>query len=112
MHGESSILSVRSVSDESLPYASSLLALARCDLLVRHRDTSELLRLVARELVHGLQGDVEGASSGVINGKDVDALVLVRELPAGAALCGVPATNGEGTADQREAGEGANRLVA
>ena len=41
----------------------------------------------------------------MVDGEDVDALALVGELPAGAALVRVPARDGLGTADVRELGD-------
>lgn len=64
-------------------------------------DATELDRLVVSESVHGGLGNVE-ASSNMVDGKDVDALALVCELPAGAARRGVPTGYGLGAADVGE----------
>lgn len=42
----------------------------------------------------------------MVDGEDVDGLVLVGDLPACAAEGGVPAFDGVDGADEREAGEG------
>lgn len=46
---------------------------------------TEIDSLAVRQVVHGVQGDVE-ASCGMINSKDVDRLAIVAELPASSAL--------------------------
>lgn len=53
-------------------------------------DATKLRSLVVCELVHGGLGEVE-ASSGVIDGQNVDGLAVVGDSVAGTALSGVPA---------------------
>lgn len=66
---------------------------------------AQIDRLSIGELVHCCKRNVEGALRRMIDGKDVDALALVRELPAGAALIRPPATDDEASADVGEPGQ-------
>lgn len=67
--------------------------------------------LVASELVHGVQTDVEATRCG-INGQNVDSLAVVRQGVAFAAVGRVPAWNGRSASDSGEARKRAERSVA
>ena len=64
----------------------ALAARAERGLLVCGGDPAKVHRLAAGELVHGLERNVEGALSGVVDHLDEDTLALVAQLPAGAAV--------------------------
>jgi hypothetical protein len=74
-------------------------------------DTAQGDGLAVGQGVHGVQGNVE-ARGGVVDGQDVDGLAVVGELPAGAALWGVPAGDGGGGTNVGEAGDLGLRLPA
>ena len=63
-----------------------LMALARRNLREGGADTAQVHSLATSKLVHGSLRDDEGALSGVVDNKNVDALAIVGELPAGSAL--------------------------
>lgn len=48
-------------------------------------NATKLSSLAVSKVVHGAQSEVE-AGTGVVDGENVDALAVVGELPAGAAL--------------------------
>lgn len=52
--------------------------------------STKLLRVTARQLIHGLLAHVD-ARSRVVDSQDVDGLALVRDGPAGTAVGRVPA---------------------
>ena len=111
-HRETKSLSRDSAASPSYPPNESLqAAVLGGDLGGLGVDTAELSSLAVGEGVHGIEGDVE-ASSGVVDGKDVDGLALVLELPASAARGGVPASDGLGATDVRELGHVALSLPA
>ena len=61
-----------------------------CDLCHRRLHDTELLSLAVRELVHRRLGNVK-ARLRMVDGKDVNGVVLVLQLPACAAVGRVPA---------------------
>mgnify|MGYP004722517349 CR=1 FL=1 len=63
-------------------------------------DAAKLGTLTVCEGVHGVEANVE-ASSGVVDGKDVDLLALVLEAVAATTVGGVPASNDVDTTDIR-----------
>ncbi len=103
------------------------------DLLRLDLHIAKLLSVIVRQLVHGLEADVE-TGLGVINGKDIDRAVLVGQLPARATLGRVPTWHvsemsgnpardsctegraptfhGLGATNVREVGQGSERLVS
>lgn len=58
---------------------------AHIDLSGSRIDAAQSNSLAVGKVVHGVQCDVE-AGSGVVDGKNVDGLAVVAELPAGTAL--------------------------
>lgn len=68
-----------------LTTAQGLVALACSDLCIGYGDATQDLSLVARELVHRSKSDVGCARAGMVRCKDVDALVVVGDLPASGA---------------------------
>ena len=65
-------------------------------------DAAQLGRPAVGQVVHGGLGDVE-AGAGAVDGEDVDGAAVVRGAPARAAVGRVPARDGLGAADVREA---------
>ena len=79
-------------------------ALGLVNLLRRRVDATQEHRLAARKRVHRLLRNVEPAV-GVVDREDVDALALVRQLPARPALVRVPSRDRGRAADVGEVGQ-------
>lgn len=77
-------------------------AVAHSDLSGSGRNTSELNGVTVGQSIHGVEANVE-ASTAVVNSQDVNGLAAVCELPAGAAVGGVPASDGLDTTNVWEA---------
>lgn len=77
-------------------------AVAHSHLRGSGRDTSEGNGITVGQSIHGVEANVE-ASTAVVNSQDVDGLAAVSELPAGAAVGRVPASDGLDTTDVWEA---------
>lgn len=87
-----------------VPERTNLLeaAVAHSHLRGSGRNTSEGNSITVGQSIHGVETNVE-TSTGMINGQDVDGLAAVGELPASAAVRGVPASDGLGTTNVWEA---------
>lgn len=86
----------------NLPVRRSETTNRASDLLELRVHAAEEDALVLGKLVHRLEADVE-ARVGVVDGENVDARAVVRELPARAAAGRVPRRDGGRTADVGEA---------
>ena len=84
----------------------------RSDLRRLCVDAAEVDSLVVRELVHRALRNIERADAGVVDREHVDALAVVRQLPARPARRRVPAADHARTANVREPGKRAEGRVA